>query len=528
MKFPDVIFSAGFDRALAWTMLHSIWQATLIAVLAAIVLATLRHRPARLRYGVANLALLAVLLSSAGTFMYYLRPAHRVVILQPTEKKQTPAAINPLTKSAAQPQEVASSAKKTSIVSSKSFGRTSIRNYLSAHLPWIVSSWFMGMAVFLCRLLGSLSRVYSLRRRSNFPVDPYWMALLDKLGQRSGCYKGVELLESALVRTPFLIGHLKPMILFPIGLINRLSETEVEAILAHELAHVLRQDYLFNLLQSLVEVIFYFHPAVWWLSAQVRLERESACDDQAIVLLGSKVQYAKALVTIQEMAFYPQQAALAFAGSKRNQLLLRVQRLFAPPTTKFNIMEKWIATGLVVCSLVALAFGQQIRSRPVQRHQPQGKIIKSTASIPEAKLAAFPQNSGIWEATFSGDSVCMTFSSKSRDQHWVNGECFAKSNFTNLKIAPGETAFQLIRPAGTMAMTGKLENNTGYGRFEFTPQESYRTALTKSGMEEVDDALLLHCFLANFPADYVNFLQKSGYSKVSKEDLLQLAVFKLN
>ena len=524
MKIPDVIFSIGFDRALAWTMLHSIWQATLIAVLTGLLLFFLRHRPARFRYSVANLALLAVLLTSAGTFAYYF---HSSQVFSGTnfEKKYPAAAAAPV--SVVSTQATAMLNKVESTVASKTGVRTGFRAYLSAHLPQIVVLWFLGMAIFLCRLLGSFSRLYFLRHRMNFHADPYWLELLDKLAARSGFYTGVELLESALVRSPLTIGHWKPIILFPIGLINKLSEEEVAAILAHELAHILRRDYLFNILQSLVEAVFYFHPAIWWLSAQVRQERESACDDQAIALLGNKVTYAKALVSIQEMAFYPHHAAMAFAGPKRNQLLIRVQRLFSPPTTKFNLMEKWIATGLVICSLAVLAFGQHIRANTNHQAHISNKISKSHLQN-STETIAFPRNTGIWEATFSGDSVCMTFSSKSNDDNWVSGECFFKSNCTNLKVADGETAFQITRPAGTLSMTGQMENNGGYGRFEFRPDESYRTTLVQQGITDASDELMLHCFLANFSGSYLSFMKKQGYSTVTKEDLLQLAIFRMN
>lgn len=510
MKLPDVIFSAGLDRALGWTMLHSIWQATLIALLAGILLLVLRRQSAQLRYGVANLALVAILLSAAGTFYYYLQlppvadsgvvTTQQSVLPVPTTAAESTTPIPPPTLTDA-----------TTPAVTENNVSTSFRAYFTEHLPLIVAIWFLGMTIFLCRLLGGISNAYYLRHRMNFPTDPYWSDVLNRFASQSNFHKNIALLESALVRSPLTIGHLKPVILFPIGLINRLSESEVEAILAHELAHILRRDYIFNILQSVVEVIFYFHPAVWWLSAQVRQERESACDDRAIALLGNKLNYAKALVTIQEMAFYPLSPALAFAGTKRNQLLVRVQRLFSPPTTKFNIMEKWIATGLVVCSLMVLAFGQHIQNT-------------NTSTGTEA----FTHNSGLWEADFNGDSVCMTFSSKTKHNNWVNGECFAKNNFANLTVTPGETAFQMIRPAGTMSMTGKIEGTTGYGRFQFAPSDSYRTVLTQQGIKEVDDELLLHCFFANFPTDFIGFLKKTGYSTVSKEELLELAIFRLD
>ena len=508
MKIPDVIFSAGLDRALGWTMLHSIWQATLIALIAGIILLVIRRQSAQMRYIVANLALLAILLTSVATFSYYLRSAPMADNTVAVNEQQpllsnthgtTKTIIYPIAQDVIVPTIAENNMPK------------SFHDYFTEHLPLIVAIWFLGMTVFLCRLLGGISRVYYLRSRMNFHADPYWADVLSKFALQSKFNTGIELLESALVRSPLTIGHLKPVILFPIGLINRLSESEVEAILAHELAHILRRDYIFNILQSVVEVVFYFHPAVWWLSNQVRQERESACDDQAIALLGDKLNYAKALVTIQEMAFLPMSPALAFAGTKRSQLLVRVHRLFSPPTTKFNIMEKWIATGLVVCSLMVLAFGQHIQNNNI--------VIEN---------ASFSHNSGLWEAEFNGDSVCMNFSSKTKEGNWMNGECFAKNNFTNLSLTPGETAFQMIRPAGTMSMTGKIEGTSGYGRFEFTPNESYRTNLTQNGVKEVDDELLIHCFFANLPNEFISFLKKTGYSTVSRDELLQLAIFRLD
>ena len=529
MKIPHIIFSAGLDRALAWTMLHSIWQATLIAVLAGLMLLAMRHRSARFRYGVVNLALLAVLLTSAGTFGYYLctpRTLHAVV-----SGLQIPiSATAPVIAPAGNADALFSPARVAKVVVVQNDLRKQLRKRVAEHRTLIVGAWFVGLTIFLGRLLAGITRVHYLRNRMNHPADPYWEGVLRKLVRQSGCKSGVALLESALVRSPLTIGYLKPLILFPIGFINHLSEAEVEAILAHELAHIVRRDYLFNILQSVVEAIFYFHPAVWWLSGRVREERESACDDQAIALLGNKITYVKALVTIQEMAFSPLHPALAFAGSKRSHLLLRIQRLFSPTSIKFNIMEKWIATAMVLCSLLALAFGQRITTHTVQKQRAQISIFQSPApkndQVEEA--ATFAHNFGLWEATFNGDSVCMTFSSKNKEDHWVNGECFAKKSFTDLSGTPGETSFQMVRAAGTLAMTGKIEGNTGYGRFQFTPDAGYRTTLTQQGVVQVDDELLIHCFFANFPADYLSFLKKTGYTTVSRDELLELAIFRLD
>jgi len=114
------------------------------------------------------------------------------------------------------------------------------------------------------------------------------------------------------------IGALKPIILFPIGAVTYLSVEQMEAILAHELAHIRRNDYFFNILHSLVEIIFYFHPAVWWLSNTIRNERENCCDDIAVSVSGNSLSYAKALVNLQELHAHSPTLAMGFAGKGSN------------------------------------------------------------------------------------------------------------------------------------------------------------------------------------------------------------------
>lgn len=507
MKIPDIIFSAGLDRALGWTVLHAIWQVTLIAFIAGILLLALRQKSAQLRYWVANLAMISVLFSAIATFSWYLQTTPEVVV-------QTSSAPGPGLAAGTTTAVPVLTTEKPALHPETVSNTVAFSDYFSIHLPLIVLIWFVGMGIFLLRLLGGLLQVYDLRQRMNFHADPYWTDLLNQLAQKSGLRRGITLLESALVRSPLTIGHLRPLILFPIGMINRLSEQEVEAILAHELAHILRRDYLFNILQNFIEALFYFHPAIWWLSAQVRNEREHACDDRAIALLGNKINYAKALVVVQEMAFFPQSAALAFAGTHKGQLLKRVQRLLFQPKKSFNIMEKWISTGLVVCLVFMLAFGQRFNN--------------NTHNQDLTEIADNSRNSGIWEATFGSDSVQLTLSSRDKNNHWMMGDDYPKSSFSNLNVANGETTFFMSRPAGKITFTGKIENNTGYGRFEFAPDESYRAALTQQGISPADDNLLLHCFLAEFPSNYVTAIQKMGLGQIDKEKLEQLAVFRLD
>jgi beta-lactamase regulating signal transducer with metallopeptidase domain len=353
MKSNFTCFSETFDYALGWTVIHSLWQAMAIAILMGIALIMLRKKTAKVRYWVANAALLAVLLSAVATFAYYYKDSKVPPIVQ-----FTPDTISPI--STTEGTTLAEIENHKSKIQNPNLTWEGFRDYFNQNIPLIVLVWIMGVALFVLKLLGGISYVYYLRSRLNFPADEYWIETLDKLKNKVGVKQSIDLLESALTRTPMVVGHLKPMILFPIGAINKLSPTEVEAILAHEIAHVMRKDFIFNILQSVVEALFYYHPAVWVISSTIRNERENCCDDVAIEICGNSMDYAKALVMVQEMAYYPMfQPAMAFAGNRKNQLLYRVQRILNQPQNKTNVMEKLIATCTLVVVMMGLSFGEK-------------------------------------------------------------------------------------------------------------------------------------------------------------------------
>jgi bla regulator protein blaR1 len=295
MKPDFTLFSDNLDYALGWMVIHSLWQATLIAFISGILMVILRKKTAKLRYIVGNIALLAVVISAVVTFCVYYdfatEPAK--VTFTPTLQALNTEGVNAIT------QNTTIAEKASNPLSISGF-----KDYFNQNIPLIVTIWILGVAIFMLKLFGGISYIYYLKNRMNFPADEYWTDMLQKLADKAGLQRSIDIVESAMVRTPMVVGHLKPLILFPMGIINRLTPEEVEAILAHELAHIMRKDFIFNILQSIVEALFYFHPAVWWLSSQIRNERESACDDIAIELINSKVNYARALVAIQEMAYF--------------------------------------------------------------------------------------------------------------------------------------------------------------------------------------------------------------------------------
>jgi GWxTD domain-containing protein len=212
---------------------------------------------------------------------------------------------------------------------------------------WIAFAWLIGIALFQLRALGGWLAVSRLRRSGVFAPEHAWQARMNRLAADLFVKRPTLLLESAHTRVPVVIGHLKPVVLVPVGLLTGLPSAQVEAILLHELAHVRRHDYLINLLQTVVEGILFYHPAVWWISSTVRAERENCCDDLVVAVSGDAHQYAKALTALAESS---SQLAMAASGSS---VVNRVRRLLQLPEAPRAGLGPLVIAGLlvVVCAL---------------------------------------------------------------------------------------------------------------------------------------------------------------------------------
>lgn len=337
--------------AIAWTVIHAIWQVALVVLLTAGSQAAIKNMTSTMRYAIWVSSLALILGGSVATFMYYYNLDPSLLLLDDATQISVAAASE-------------TDLKTTLTVSGAQdpFTMGAVVSYVNEHILFIVMLWLVGMVIALIRLLGNIGYVEYLKSKFNFPVDPYWEELLQSLKSKMGIGKNVQLLESALVMSPMVIGHLKPVIFFPMGAINRLSAQEVEAILAHELAHIMRNDYIINLLVSCIESLYYFHPAMWWLTAQIRAEREHCCDDLAIRATGQPIQYAQSLVAVQEMTMMAPRLAMQFAGKeKKSRFFLRVNRLIRPNSVSMSIREKSMAAIVTAFMVLVVAMA----SKPV-------------------------------------------------------------------------------------------------------------------------------------------------------------------
>lgn len=325
------------------TLLHSLWQGLALALITALMLVFTSKSSAKLRYNLLISGLILFAVSSSFSFVYEWQQSTQtdfetLRVIAPSVDDQQIQANGPLT--GAEPVDLIQKAVR----------------YFSGYASTIVLIWFL---VICARSVQLFAGLYSIKRIRNTQVSPagiYWENKVKALALQFGITQVVQIVQSGIVKVPMVVGHLKPLILVPIGLINGLSEKEVEAIICHELAHIKRRDYLVNILQSLMEIVFFFNPAVLWVSKLIREERESCCDDMTISSTHDKVNYISALISCQEFQPGNPEYAMAISG-KNDQLVQRVKRMVSNDTPSLNNIEKGIlAVGLVAAVTLTAAF----------------------------------------------------------------------------------------------------------------------------------------------------------------------------
>ncbi len=286
-------------QALSAALLHFVWQGLLVAFLLWTALFLLRKRSAEARYraSCAALAILAVLPVITAVAVYT-PPAQAVAAAAAAVGVPPPGAVWTRSGSAPTP-------------------------WLRTLEPWALPVWSLGVLLFSLRLVWGCRQVAVLRRQGR-PADAPLLAALSALAARMGVARPVRILITSLAEGPSVVGWLRPVILLPSATLLGLTPDQLEAVLAHEFAHIRRYDYLVNLLQILAETLLFYHPAVWWTSARIRHERELCCDDLAVRCCGDALCYARALTRLERLRVTTPALAL---GSTGGSLLYRIQRL---------------------------------------------------------------------------------------------------------------------------------------------------------------------------------------------------------
>jgi bla regulator protein blaR1 len=365
-------------QAICWTLIHSLWQGLLLAVLAGLVIMLTKKSSSVFRYNVLSVLFFLFVATACITFLKQYNFAYsnsNVGIIQSTGAGQ-------ITNIHAYPVN--------EVASGKTYPET-FTNYFNEHASLIVMIWFVVLSAQCIRLIANAGYVQRIKHYKTHAPSACWNERMLFLASKLQIKQRVKLLQSEMVKVPVMVGFLKPVILFPFQLMSQLPAEQVEAVLLHELAHIKRKDYFVNLLQNFAEIIFFFNPGVLWISSLIKEERENCCDDIAIAETKRKNEFIQALVSFQEYNLNSTKYALAFPGRK-NHLLDRVKRILTNHNKTLNNMEKIsLATGIVVIGLLTIAFKQAVKQNSV-KDQPvvkslQAKEIKND-TVPDKTEAA--------------------------------------------------------------------------------------------------------------------------------------------
>jgi len=350
------MMSHGLAWRAGWALVHFVWQGFAVALLLAGVLWLLRKRSAGARYiaGCAAMALLVIL--PVATAWQVSPPvaapeSHAKPVVSPAPYRPVETAIDEINLPIA-PLEA------TPIVATAIPLRHRVAGAIEPMLPHMLACWLGGVILLsIWRGAGWIG----LRRLRNVGIEPVGRdiaAAFASLARRMGVSRPVRLLKSSLATVPAVIGWFRPVVLVPAAALAELSPQQLQAILAHELAHVRRWDYLVNLAQTVVETLGFYHPAVWWVSARIRFERENCCDDAATAACGDQLTYARSLAALEQLRHARPALAVAATGGS---LLARIKRLLETPTEGTTGSSRPFVAALM---LAALAVGMCVGLRP--------------------------------------------------------------------------------------------------------------------------------------------------------------------
>jgi beta-lactamase regulating signal transducer with metallopeptidase domain/Leucine-rich repeat (LRR) protein len=392
----DALAQSAWISRIGWVLIHTLWQFAAVAAAALVLQRILQRRSAAVQYG-ALLAAMAAFVAAPVITCFLLPPAEppplAIAKTAPAADPHEPPTANPtgdampiearpavLPSSRTpnpQPRAVANAAASSGTTSWWARQADRIRPWL----PEIVLLWFGGVFFASMRPLLSWRTMRRLRRTGVSAVGEAIEVAVTRIALRLKIARSVEVLQSALVQTPLVLGYFRPVILLPVCVLSGLSPLQLESILAHELAHIRRHDYLVNLLQTLVETLFFYHPAVWWLSRQIRNERENCCDDVAMSLSTSRAEYGRALLAIEELRAAPTALSLAARGGS---LLSRIRRIAghdaAPSFAASGSILGAVLASLVIFAAATWGAAPKAQTPAADGTVPKWKVVRRSVS----------------------------------------------------------------------------------------------------------------------------------------------------
>ncbi len=360
---------------LGWTILHSLWQITLIALVLRLLLFWTAKQDATIRYALSISALFVAIFWSGHTFI---DTFNEIQVIDNST-------ISVLAESTNTSIVIATDQTFSPIAYMKELGQEAAL-LIAPIMPFLAIFWFIGVLFFASRILVGFFRLHHFSNNGIQLLPSSWSTRLLTLQQLSGIQRPIKVRLSHLVESPITYQFFRPIILLPVSLFTHLSDEQIEVLLLHELAHIKRQDYLVNLLQSCIEVLFFYHPLIWWMSKQVRLEREHCCDDRVMNLRHNPMLYAQTLTQIQGQHYSLKTKLAMSATGNTGDFSKRIYRLFIQKEPHATLRNSAAAFLLLLFSGAMMAFYPKHSTPIINAATPV--IVQDTIPEKEAKVVA--------------------------------------------------------------------------------------------------------------------------------------------
>jgi len=372
MNFIENFISDRFIYAMGWTIAHSLWQIMLISILLWGILYFLKNSSSKLRYIFTSSSFVLIIIAVISTFI---SRYNNYLVEIPIAAEQNEG----LFRTMLSETNLNDGFSLMSVVYFfiGIFEKTSF--FVGNNLSLIVLLWLIGIIVFSIKLTGNVIYVRHIKSFGLQPISTNTQNTLKRLSNTIGIKKSILLAESLVAKVPMVVGYLKPVILLPVGLISSIPPDQIEAILAHELAHIRRKDVLINTLKSVIEVIFFYHPAIWWMSSVFDQEREHCCDDITLNASINPIALSKALLGAEEHRIKSPKLAAAFNGNN-NKLFNRIKRMNTKKTNTRKINGRALALTIVFCGMIVLIANSSIFQSPVlvNMENPESSMVQSS------------------------------------------------------------------------------------------------------------------------------------------------------
>jgi hypothetical protein len=401
-----------------------------------------------------------------------------------------------------------------------------------------------GVLLLSVRLLFGWLRAHSIAKKNAIEAAPEWQRSARRLANALKLRRAVQLLESAAVEVPTVIGWLRPVVLLPATSLTGLSTEQMEMILAHELAHIRRNDFFVNLMQAVVETLLFYHPAVWWISNRIRIEREHCCDDVAVSVSGKPLVYARALTRLEELRM---EDAQAFVSANGGSLIGRIRRLAGARAESPNVPSRFVAGAALLTVLIALIVAPSLPLRGEQQQKsdppaPKPRVAQSTVEV-KADNAADEGDSDEAEAHAddAADDAAPSLAPRSMIAcvspkiGGVTENAFAEGGIANiapLAFAPAARAIAGVAPRLAMRALANLN----FDDLEVpdppeppdalegpTPRPGHhrlRRHIGEGGKLTVDDLIELRS--AGVTPAYIDAMRNSGFGELSLDEIAEM------